>query len=131
MNSNKPYTKSIYWQDALQDAELLYIEKSLNLEQSDKEKWIFATAFYYLKNYLKKSHHCVCLADYDDETYITFYDNLFTDSNCQCDELIFKILLEEVLEDLSFEEQQIINLRLEGFKYYEIAERLDLSSKIL
>jgi len=119
---NLRYTPEL--EDAVQEAELIYLEKGLELEFADKSRWISATAKNLMKNYDRKNSHYIFL-DFNDTEDSEFnlidilYFNYYDIEN--------KVTFQQLLELLEPLDVSILTLYLDGFTHNEIANNLEIS----
>jgi len=63
LNRNN-YQSDTYWQDAIQDAYVIKLEKKMEFSNSTEEdKWIKTTAINIIQNIRRKNSHTVCFSD--------------------------------------------------------------------
>jgi DNA-directed RNA polymerase specialized sigma24 family protein len=119
------YSRHPEWEDAKQDAELLYIEKNLDLCEVEKAKWIYVTAVNVIRNIIRKNN------------YVATFSSLSQNSNCEYIDSICgscyqntetKLTFESLFESLNSDEQNFLSMFLNGFNYQEIAEHYRISN---
>lgn len=121
------YSRHPEWEDAKQDAELLYLEKKLDLCQVEKAKWIYVTAVNVIRNIIRKNN------------YVTPFSSILQSSNYSCVTLDnicgscsqnteSKLTFETLFETLNSDEQYFLSMFLNGFNYQEIAEHFRISN---
>ena len=121
------YSRHPEWEDAKQDAELLYIEKNLDLCEVEKSKWIYVTALNMIRNIIRKNN------------YVTPFSSILQNSRYSFDALDnicgsyfqnteTKLTFETLFESLNPDEQYFLSMFLNGFNYQEIAEHFSISN---
>jgi len=119
------YHRHPEWEDAKQDAELLYLEKNLDLCEVEKAKWIYVTAVNVIRNIIRKNN------------YVSPFSSFLQNSDCDCIDNICgyyfqntesKLTFETLFESLNSDEQNFLSMFLNGFNYQEIAEHFSISN---
>lgn len=116
------------WEDAKQDAELLYIEKGLNLEKKMKEAWLNKTICYLINNLNRKyskymplsmiAEQCGCnYIDFDYFCYLPEYPSIE-------ENLTYNMLMQALTND----EREIIEMHFIGYSYKEISEFYNITN---
>lgn len=119
------YHRHPEWEDAKQDAELLYLEKELDLSEVEKAKWIYVTAVNVIRNIIRKNN------------YVTPFSSFLQSADCDCIDNIFgscyqniesKLTFDSLYETLNQNEQKFLSMFLKGFSYQELAEHFSISN---
>jgi DNA-directed RNA polymerase specialized sigma24 family protein len=119
------YHRHPEWEDAKQDAELLYLEKELDLSEVEKAKWIYVTAVNVIRNIIRKNN------------YVSPFSSFLQNSDCDCIDNICgscyqniesKLTFDSLYETLNQNEQKFLSMFLKGFSYQELAEHFSISN---
>jgi RNA polymerase sigma factor (sigma-70 family) len=113
------------YEDAKQEAEMLYFEKGLNYDALGKEKWINRTVYLLIRNYIRKNSHCDSLS-YISETcgvnYIEF-DSYY--AIIEYPDIVENLTFETLFDKLTQDEKKLLQLFLEGYSYSELSDIFD------
>jgi len=116
------------YEDAKQEAEMLYIEKGMNLEVEDKLKWINRTVYLLIRNYIRKNSHCVSLSSLSEDyevSYIDFDSYYFLVEYPDFEE---DMTMNSLLDELPQLENEIFKLHLDGYSNTEISEKFSITN---
>ncbi len=120
-------------EDAVQEAVYKFLSNVPEHQRPDDNGIIFyveKTAYYLLMDDIKKHKRIVRLELYDAFTGKIIYDILENIHFEEIDDKIdWELLFEKVLTYLSERQVKIIKLELEGYKNFEIAQKLNISEK--
>jgi DNA-directed RNA polymerase specialized sigma24 family protein len=121
------YHRHPEWEDAKQDAEILYIEKNLDLCEVEKAKWIYVTAVNVIRNIIRKN------------SYVTTFSSVLQSSKCSvididnlcglCYQNIeSKMTFEFLIETLDSEEKDFLSMFIHGYNYQDLADHFKITN---
>lgn len=116
------------YEDAKQEAEMLYYEKGLNLDSADKVKWINRTVYLLIRNYIRKNSHYISLSSISETYDICYFD--FDSYYFLVDYPNYEeyLTMNSLLDELPLFEKEIFKLHLEGHGNSEIAEKFNTNN---
>lgn len=116
------------FEDAKQDAEMLYFEKGLCLDEAAKAKWINKAIYFFIRNYNRKNskqtnlsciaEQCGCeYLDLDSFCCMPYYSEVE-------DDLTYTMMIEK----LAIDDRNILEMYVAGYDYNEISSTFSISN---